>query len=99
MATWRELIAKEMGKHGESWDNVEAQQLGGAEQEFFPRVENLDLEFNDGHGGGGRDVACYFTVWTKSRVYFPVIYDGALWCASVPRHPCDEATQHVGSYD
>lgn len=37
-----------------------------------------------------------FTIWTADRVYFPACYDGAEWIASVPRHPCAEAVEHVG---
>ena len=37
-----------------------------------------------------------FTAWTEQRVYFPVDFDGSEWAASVPRHPCSEATVHVG---
>ena len=28
-----------------------------------------------------------FTLWTKNRVYFPVVYDNLYWVFSVPRHP------------
>lgn len=53
----------------------------------------LDREFDDGWGGiQGHP----FTLWTESRVYFPVTYDGKEWCASVPRHPCVEPSQHHG---
>lgn len=37
-----------------------------------------------------------FTIWTEDRVYFPGNYDGSEWVASVPRHPCNEYTDHVG---
>ena len=37
-----------------------------------------------------------FTAWTEKRVYFPVEHDGMESVASVPRHPCEERTNHVG---
>lgn len=46
-------------------------------------------------GFGGHE-GCPFTAWTETRVYFPVVYDGAEWVESAPRHPCEEATGHVG---
>jgi hypothetical protein len=82
--TWREKITVVMQKHGESWDDVEASTLDDTA---------LDVVFDDmsGHPEGG-----HFTLWTGERVYFPACYDGTEWVASVPRNPCDEATEHVG---
>lgn len=37
-----------------------------------------------------------FTIWTKGHVYFPAVYDGSEWVASVPRNPNNEPTQHIG---
>ena len=55
--------------------------------------EQLDKPFDCGYGGTcGQD----FTAWSEQRVYFPGCYDGAEWCSSAPRHPCDEAMSHVG---
>lgn len=49
--------------------------------------------FDSGFGGSEGQP---FTTWSETRVYFPAVYDGAEWVASVPRNPCDEATKHVG---
>ena len=38
-----------------------------------------------------------FTLWTKNRVYFPVVYDNLYWVCSVPRHPNGEYTAPVGN--
>ena len=38
------------------------------------------------------------TAWTKTRVFFPVCYDGAEWVGSAPRNPSDEVTEHQGSW-
>lgn len=83
--TWREAIIEAMKVRGENWTDVEACTLTDAQ---------LDVEFDDGYGCvNGKS----FTLWTKRRVYFPVVYDGAEWCASVPRHPDGmEATRHAG---
>lgn len=99
MATWRKLIDIEMAKHGERWDSLHwvvmpPQPEPGAwgDPEF---VSDLDAEFDAGYGGIN---GCPFTVWTKRWVYFPVVYDGAESVGSVPRNPCDVATEHVGGW-
>lgn len=84
LATWRNMISDEMVEHGDEWREVVACTL----------TENeLDAKFDRGYGGSeGKP----FTLWTSTRVYFPVVYDGAEWVGSAPRHPCDEATNHQG---
>jgi hypothetical protein len=84
--TWRKLLKNRMLSLGESWEDVVSTTLTD---------EQADKEFSDDYGGKEGDP---FTVWTRERVYFPGIYDGAEWVASVPRNPCDEATDHVGGY-
>ncbi len=55
--------------------------------------DEMDVEFDDSYGGSeGKP----FTAWSETRVYFPVVYDGAEWVDWVPRNPCDEATGHCG---
>ena len=82
--SWRELIEREMERHGECWDDVEDMTLS---------AEEVDRKFDGGYGGSE---GVPFTLWTANRVYFPGVYDGAEWCESVPRNPCDEAKEHVG---
>jgi hypothetical protein len=82
--SWRQLITEEMGRHGDSWEDVEATTLTDAV---------LDRPFYDGYGS---QEGAAFTLWTDKRVYFPVMYDGSEWAASVPRNPNAEATAHVG---
>jgi len=53
----------------------------------------MDDAFDDGFGGAEGQ---HFTAWSKTRVYFPVVYDGAEWVESVPRNPCTEACEHIG---
>lgn len=103
MASWRDLIGKQMALHGESladavflefgarmeWDNDGAYvsvPAGDVDAE-------LDRDFDDGFGGCE---GTPFTLWSDERVYFPACYDGAEWCASVPRNPKPTATDHIG---
>ncbi len=84
LTTWRKAISEAMVGHGETIEDIIHCTLS---------PEELDVEFDDGYGGSeGKP----FTAWTKSRVYFPVVYDGAEWAASVPRDPCDESVEHIG---
>lgn len=81
--SWRQLISREMR-------NVEDP---GPLIACTLTEEELDVVFYDGFGvAEGKP----FTAWTERRVYFPAMYDGSVWVASVPRNPCDEATEHVG---
>lgn len=97
MTTWRVLIDEEMAEHGESWDDVVHVALGRMERRAWmscePPTPSLDTVFDDGYG---IPEGCPFTLWTHKRVYFPVCHDGAESVGSVPRNPCDQATDHVG---
>jgi hypothetical protein len=82
--TWRILINDCLSGHNEIWEDVVKCTLSEME---------LDEKFDDGYGGSeGKP----FTLWTKNRVYFPIVYDGAEWVESVPRNPCDEISGHFG---
>lgn len=81
--TWGRAIADEREEAGDESPTVA----------IAPANLALDREFDNGYGGAE---GMPFTLWTEERVYFPVVYDGAEWVASVPRNPCDEATDHVG---
>lgn len=68
----------------ESWDDAVGCTLSDSE---------LDVCFSSGYGSTqGKP----FTLWTVDRVYYPAVYDGAEWCDSVPRNPCNEAKYHSG---
>lgn len=106
MATWRTLILREMEKYKDSFDNLVSFAIGPPwDDEYYddflqegpvPTFTNesfLDEDFNEGLGGiRGRR----FTVWTKDRVYFPIVYDGAESCRSVSRNPDGLPTEHIG---
>lgn len=83
MSTWRREISENMAKVNDPGPLI-ACTLDDA---------GLDREFYDGYG---RVEGEPFTARTAARVYFPVVYDGAEWVGSAPRHPCDEATRHQG---
>ena len=100
MTTWRKLITEEMTKHGDSFDNLAGLALGITEKWDYDTDEDivtpgsLDTEFDSGFGSAE---GCPFTFWTYTRVYFPVVYDGAEWVGSVPRYPdSNEAAKHFG---
>ena len=81
MATWRKLIKDAIGDNGDVL-------IGNTLLE-----SEMDVEFDDGYGGSE---GIPFTAWSKDRVYFPVVYDGAEWVSSVPRNPCTKASGHCG---
>jgi hypothetical protein len=82
--SWRKLISIEMGHRGDLWSNVSYCTITDAE---------LDETFDSSYGcTEGKP----FILWTTTRVYFPVQYDGSEWCKSVPRDPCDEKMFHLG---
>lgn len=105
---WRVEITKELGKRGESWADLLRVTFGptaGERRDYLDEEDAatlpdhadhnacLDRKFDPGWGGTEGNA---FTAWTEKRVYFPACYDGSEWVASVPRHPCDEATEHIG---
>jgi hypothetical protein len=49
--------------------------------------------FDAGFGGSEGPAVL---AWTATRVYFPVVYDGAEWLGSAPRNPQPEGQPHVG---
>ena len=84
MKSWKELLLANMADHNETMDDLVDSTLTD---------EELDVQFDNGFGGPkGKP----FTVWTERRVYFPVVYDGAEWVASVSRDPDGQPTEHVG---
>ena len=84
LTSWRTLIADAMTEAGETWDDVLATTLDDA---------GLDARFD---ASLGIFEGAPFTLWTRRRVYFPVVYDGSEWVGSVARFPCDEASKHHG---
>ncbi len=93
--TWRGLVAEEMATHGETWADMTGSVIAKPERYYEDdgHTPSFDREFDAGYGGSEGD---RFTVWTEKRVYFPIVYDGAEWCGSAPRNPCDEACAHQG---
>lgn len=82
--TWREALNAALKDNNETWADIEANTM---------TEEEMDKEFDYGFGGSE---GCPFTVWTKHTVYFPAVYDGSEWVASVSRNPNGQPTKHVG---
>lgn len=84
MTTWKQLLTDALKQNGESWNDVESSTLTD---------KQLKRKFDAGYGGSEGDP---FTAWTKNRVYFPAVYDGKEWVASVARNPDGKPTDHIG---
>ncbi len=89
MTNWRKLIEAEM--EGSSWRDGTGEKI--EDLTFHDPHFDLDEEFDDGYGA---PTGLPFTAWGPNFVYFPICYDGAEWCGSAPRFPCDVATPHMG---
>ncbi len=101
MSSWRELIGEELARTGETWSDVETVVFSARRWTWGTPADDpdpgdwqacLDQPFDAGYG---LPRGLPFTMWTRRRVYFPVEYDGSESCASVPRHPCPEAVDHI----
>jgi len=85
MITWETLLKAELLAHGESFDDIVYNTM---------TPEMMRIEFD---GGSGIPEGRPFTVWTKSRVYFPSCgYEGGEWVESVSRNPDGMPTEHIG---
>lgn len=84
MANWKTMLTEELQENGESWDDVESNTM---------TEEQMEKCFDNGYGGSE---GIPFTVWTKNKVYFPVVYDGAEWVGSISRNPDGKPTSHHG---
>lgn len=81
--TWRTELATAMEQAGDT----------GPVVAYAPSEASFDIPFDSGYGDSeGPDVLA----WTETRVYFPVVYDGAEWIESAPRNPRPEGQGHVG---
>ena len=87
MNTWHNLLGSALHAHDETFNDIISTNLS---------EEDLKVVFDDDYGSiEGKP----FLAWTKNRVYFPVVYDGAEWACSVPRNPDiseAEGFAHVG---
>jgi hypothetical protein len=89
LVTWRQLITNALAARGETWADVEEYVLGRTPWTHEPG--SLDREFDSDFGTAD---GCPFTVWTRTRVYFPVEYDGSEGVSSVSRNPDGHPTPH-----
>lgn len=68
------------------------------EMVFFPDDLGLQDRFYDGYGLPEGEP---FIAWSRTRVYFPVTYDGAEWVGSMPlslEHVVRGEPRHVGGF-
>jgi len=84
LTTWRKEIKSCMKGNKDSWVNVVSCTISN---------EELDREFDYGYGGTN---GAPFCLWTHTRIYFPVCYDGAEWCGSASRNPDGKSLNHQG---
>lgn len=61
------------------------------------KLEDLTLNITVKDLNAGLYFELSFTAWSDNFVYFPAMYDGRYWVASVPRNPCDEKVEPVGN--
>ena len=92
--TWRDIITEELVLNGETWADV-VDFAVARDRLAAEGKPSLDRPFDSGFGFPQGDS---FTVWTGGYVYFPVVYDGAESCGSVPRNPGGRANPHVGGW-
>ena len=77
-----------------TWRALLAEEAGDDEiVAVAPDPTVLDVPFDPGYGGSNGPE---FLAWSDSRVYFPVVYDGAEWVGSAPRNPQAQGQGHVG---
>ena len=85
MVRWRDLIVYCMSEYNEKWEDVVS---------YVPDDGKwLDYLFDDTYGSIEGEP---FTLWTKGRVYFPMVFDGSEWVASISRNPDGVITKHLG---
>lgn len=81
--TWRKLITEDMEEYGETWADLVSLTLTDSELDTIFDAQEYAMQ--------GKP----FTAWSKRRVYFPVVYDGKEFVASVSRHPDGIPTKHI----
>ena len=86
MTTWRKLLEYAFEDYNDSFDNV---------IDFVPSNKDwLDYYFDD---YSKKIEGTPFTIWTKTRVYFPIIIDNVESVGSVARYPDGMANYHFGN--
>jgi hypothetical protein len=84
MTTWKTELEEELSKCKEAFTDIISITLTNTE---------LNTPFD---GDYGRLRGKPFTAWTKTRVYFPVNYDGSEFVGSASRNPDGLPTAHIG---
>jgi hypothetical protein len=86
MTTWRKELELAFQEHDDNFENV---------IDFAPKGDEwLNYYFDD---YSKTIEGSSFTIWTKKRVYFPILVDGIESVGSVARYPDEKAINHIGS--
>ena len=84
MVTWKKLIEEEFEIRKDSWNNLVMMSPSDGKW--------LDYYFDD----ESKNIEGFpFTLWTKTRVYFPLAYEGIESVGSVSRVPNNLPTKHL----
>lgn len=82
-----------MSDYRETWREMIYLEDGESLIAVAPNEAVLDVPFDAGYGSSaGPD----FLAWSQTRVFFPVVYDGAESVGSAPRNPTGQGQPHVG---
>lgn len=81
--TWMKELSRTRGKADDTEGPVT----------LAPDLDAFVVEFDPGYGTSEGPTVL---AWTETRVYFPVVYDGAEWMGSAPRNPQQDGQHHVG---
>ena len=86
--TWTDVIGREItiesNKEVNYYPFRNKQRPPGTRISDIPEEEQLDLEFDDGHGCS---VPIFVTLWTAKNIYFNYDYDGRDFVIIKPRNP------------
>ena len=95
--TWQGMRDKALEARGDTWGDVCELHVAG-EKVRGPEARTHPAMTKEFDGGFGHSEGPEFTLYTAGWVYFPAVYDGSEWAASVPRNPPTEPTptEHVG---
>ena len=85
MMTWRKAIENQFEIHKDSWKNVVS--IAPEDGAWLDYLFDDDETVPQGEA---------FTVWTKTRIYFPVFSDNQEYCDSISRDPDQKPTRHIG---
>lgn len=79
-------------------EEIEGISIGEMDKDNLLSWEEAAPILDYGYDGGYGLHDCHpVYIWTKTQVIFTVVYDGATWLQSVPRHPISSCPDFAGS--